>query len=202
MKYKKLNLRGFTIIETMIVISIVGLIMVVLFIAVPELQRNERDHQRKEYANRVFQAMEEYYKNNGHFVNPDSPNHEDEKFLLSYMPEGKDPTVGKSYAAKDDSEIDYFSGGTGTKNRATVIYYSGIRHDFILQKGQIAIAMGHVCYVSEADSYRGAPGRTLYISDAEYHRKHIYDMFAVVVYQEHGGYFCLDDFQGNRSAAP
>jgi prepilin-type N-terminal cleavage/methylation domain-containing protein len=35
--------NGFTIIETMIALSIVGLIMVIVFIAVPEMQSSVRD---------------------------------------------------------------------------------------------------------------------------------------------------------------
>jgi prepilin-type N-terminal cleavage/methylation domain-containing protein len=42
---KKRN-EGFTIIEVMIVLAIAGLIMLVVFLAVPALQRNSRNTQR------------------------------------------------------------------------------------------------------------------------------------------------------------
>lgn len=41
------NRSGFTIIEVMIVLAIAGVIMLALFLAVPALQRNSRNNQRK-----------------------------------------------------------------------------------------------------------------------------------------------------------
>ncbi len=55
---------GFTIIEVMIVLAIAGLIMVIVFIAVPQLQRNQRDQTRQNIANRVKAEMETYAGNN------------------------------------------------------------------------------------------------------------------------------------------
>src|SRR5258708_6206634 len=60
---KKTN-RGFTIIEVMIVLAIAGLIMVIVFIAVPQLQRNQRDNARQSIANRVKAELETYAGNN------------------------------------------------------------------------------------------------------------------------------------------
>lgn len=60
---KKTN-RGFTIIEIMIVLAIAGLIMVIVFIAVPQLQRNQRDNARQSIANRVKAELETYAGNN------------------------------------------------------------------------------------------------------------------------------------------
>jgi type II secretory pathway pseudopilin PulG len=51
---------GFTIIEVVLVIAIVGFIMIILFIALPQLQRNIRDHQRKNLANTIFDALDAY----------------------------------------------------------------------------------------------------------------------------------------------
>ena len=39
--------KGFTIIEVMIVLAIAGLILLIIFLAVPALQRNVRNTQRK-----------------------------------------------------------------------------------------------------------------------------------------------------------
>ena len=44
---KKRN-QGFTIIEVMIVLAIAGLIMLIVFLAVPALQRNQRNTARKQ----------------------------------------------------------------------------------------------------------------------------------------------------------
>jgi prepilin-type N-terminal cleavage/methylation domain-containing protein len=56
--------EGFTIIEVLIVLAIAGLIMVVVFLAVPALNRNSRNNQRKTEANNVLAAMSEYANNN------------------------------------------------------------------------------------------------------------------------------------------
>jgi prepilin-type N-terminal cleavage/methylation domain-containing protein len=56
--------QGFTIIEVMIVLAIAGLIMAIVFIAVPALQRTQRDTRRKNDMNRLFSALETYAGNN------------------------------------------------------------------------------------------------------------------------------------------
>jgi len=56
--------EGFTIIEVMIVLAIAGLIMVIVFIAVPQLQRNQRDNARQNIANRVEAEIQTYGGNN------------------------------------------------------------------------------------------------------------------------------------------
>lgn len=56
--------RGFTIIEVMIVLAIAGLILAIVFIAVPQLQRNTRDNQRQNVASRLKAELETYASNN------------------------------------------------------------------------------------------------------------------------------------------
>jgi len=56
--------QGFTIIEVMIVLAIAGLIMAIVFFAVPQLQRNARDNQRQSVANRVKAELDTYSGNN------------------------------------------------------------------------------------------------------------------------------------------
>lgn len=55
---------GFTIIEVLIVLAIAGLIMVVVFLAVPNLQRSQRNNSRKTDANNVLSAIGDYVSNN------------------------------------------------------------------------------------------------------------------------------------------
>jgi prepilin-type N-terminal cleavage/methylation domain-containing protein len=62
-KLKKTNNKGFTIIEVMIVLAIVGLIMLIVFLAVPALQRNSRNTQRKNDASSVAGALSTYISN-------------------------------------------------------------------------------------------------------------------------------------------
>jgi prepilin-type N-terminal cleavage/methylation domain-containing protein len=55
---------GFTIIEVMIVLAIAGLILLIVFLAVPALQRNSRNTTAKNDAASVAAAMNEYKSNN------------------------------------------------------------------------------------------------------------------------------------------
>lgn len=56
--------KGFTIIEVLIVLAIAGLIMLVVFLAVPALQRNSRNTQRTTDAGNILSSMSEYVGNN------------------------------------------------------------------------------------------------------------------------------------------
>lgn len=60
----KRSLGGFTIIEVMIVLAIAGLILAIVFIAVPQLQRNTRDNTRQNIVTRVKAEIETYASNN------------------------------------------------------------------------------------------------------------------------------------------
>ena len=58
------NKKGFTIIEVVLVLAIAGLIFLMVFIALPALQRNQRDTQRKNDLNRELTAVRNYQANN------------------------------------------------------------------------------------------------------------------------------------------
>lgn len=55
--------EGFTIIEVLIVLAIAGLIMLIVFMAVPALQRNSRNTQRKNEVAALHGAVNEYINN-------------------------------------------------------------------------------------------------------------------------------------------
>jgi prepilin-type N-terminal cleavage/methylation domain-containing protein len=55
---------GFTIIEVMIVLAIAGLIMAIVFVAIPQLQKNTRNTTRKDVLNRVKTEIDNYSSNN------------------------------------------------------------------------------------------------------------------------------------------
>lgn len=56
--------KGFTIIEVVLVLAIAGLIFMMVFVALPSLQRNQRDSQRKQDMNRAEVAVVNYTSNN------------------------------------------------------------------------------------------------------------------------------------------
>jgi prepilin-type N-terminal cleavage/methylation domain-containing protein len=56
---------GFTIIEVLIVLAIAGLILLIVFLAIPALQRNAHNTSRKEDVSSLVAALNEYTDNNG-----------------------------------------------------------------------------------------------------------------------------------------
>lgn len=56
--------KGFTIIEVLIVLAIAGLIVLIVFLAVPALQRNSRNTQRKNDVSAAVGSMQEVTNNN------------------------------------------------------------------------------------------------------------------------------------------
>ena len=63
-KLKTSNNKGFTIIEVMIVLAIAGLIILIVLLAVPALQRNGRNTAIKNDVSAVTAAINEYKSNN------------------------------------------------------------------------------------------------------------------------------------------
>ncbi len=64
MKKINTNKKGFTIIEVVLVLAIAGLIFMMVFIALPALQRSQRDTQRSNDIGRVQTALNQYQANN------------------------------------------------------------------------------------------------------------------------------------------
>lgn len=58
------TLGGFTIIEVVLVLAIAGLIFLMVFIALPQLQRAQRDTQRRNDLGRLEGAITQYQTNN------------------------------------------------------------------------------------------------------------------------------------------
>jgi prepilin-type N-terminal cleavage/methylation domain-containing protein len=64
LKNRKSDQAGFTIIEVLIVLAIAGLILLIVFLAVPALQRSSRNTQRKNDAAAVGGAVANFISNN------------------------------------------------------------------------------------------------------------------------------------------
>lgn len=58
------NKKGFTIIEVVLVLAIAGLIFLMVFIALPALQRSQRNTQREDDMARILTAVNDYQTNN------------------------------------------------------------------------------------------------------------------------------------------
>jgi prepilin-type N-terminal cleavage/methylation domain-containing protein len=62
--YKQKRQQGFTIIEILIVLAIAAVILLIVFLAVPSLQRNSRNTQRKNDVSTLLGGMSEFASNN------------------------------------------------------------------------------------------------------------------------------------------
>ena len=63
-KNKNLTKKGFTIIEVVLALAIAGLIFLMVFLALPALQRSQRDTQRKQDVAMVVTALHNWKANN------------------------------------------------------------------------------------------------------------------------------------------
>jgi prepilin-type N-terminal cleavage/methylation domain-containing protein len=92
------NSKGFTIIEVVLVLAIAGLIFLVVFLALPALQRGQRDTARKQDLGRFMSQLTAYQSNNqgqlpGSWTST-SP------FVTNYLTNNqsfKDPSTGSDY---------------------------------------------------------------------------------------------------------
>lgn len=94
--------KGFTIIEVVLVLAIAGLIFLMVFIALPALQRNQRDTQRRSDVGTFVSQLQSYSTNNKGKV-PSNQGDLD-TFMKGYLKadaEGfNDPTTGTAHTAK------------------------------------------------------------------------------------------------------
>jgi prepilin-type N-terminal cleavage/methylation domain-containing protein len=203
---KKNNKKpGFTIIEIVIVLAIVGLITAIVFVAVPEAQRSVRDSYRRTYARSVVEAMEEYYKNNGKFpgCGESCPSTEAVRFITKYLTEGKDPSTGESYNEPDVTQlVPAGPGAIATISHSTLYVYAGgsLEHNLLPAFGQLYIGANHWCYSSTGNDPSGT-GPTNGPPLAGVNGDIAYDKFAVVIFQENGGYFCVDNFAKHTNSS-
>lgn len=55
---------GFTIIETLIVLAIAGLILLIVFLAIPQLERSSSNNERKQEVQTILEAVSDYELDN------------------------------------------------------------------------------------------------------------------------------------------
>lgn len=96
--------KGFTIIEVVLVLAIAGLIFLMVFIALPALQRSQRDTQRKDDLSRVLSQLQQYQSNNRNALPTNWS-----AFETDYLTTGGDSFIDPSgpTSAQGDSQTTY-----------------------------------------------------------------------------------------------
>ncbi len=169
------NRKGFTIIEVVLVLAIAGLIFLMVFVALPALQRSQRDTARREDMSRLVSQIEQYKTNNRGVVPActnatctDPGNIGVAAFVNSYMKqdtgEFEDPQ-GAQYT---------FIQGTGANGSNAIVASGNPAHNIIMYGTGVRCA-----------------GENIVASSAGARA------FAVRIRLEGSGYFCQDSGTSN-----
>jgi len=94
--------QGFTIIEVVLVLAIAGLIFLIVFLALPALQRSQRDTQRKNDLSRFMSQLTQYQSNHqGAVPTGTGDGAWNTSFVSAYLTNGgqtfNDPQTGTQY---------------------------------------------------------------------------------------------------------
>ena len=115
------NQKGFTIIEVVLVLAIAGLIFLMVFIALPALQRSQRDTQRRDDVSRFISQLSSYATNNRGAIPAatataiaSGSNSFAEQYLKRSDGEFQDPQSGENYT--------FSYGASGTATTSQMVY--------------------------------------------------------------------------------
>ena len=181
--------KGFTIIEVVLVLAIAGLIFLMVFVALPALQRSQRDSARRNDLSRVDTSLVQYQTNNQGTGNGNLPasgswvgsstfgdtckNNAACSFVRNYMNSGTSDNVSKNEFQDPDGQ--YYSMRIMTAGDAK----SGWNYQNNSGSGA---AMNHTIYIFPSAKCNGES----VTSDTERH-------FAIVYRLEGAGTYCIDD---------
>lgn len=127
--------QGFTIIEVVLVLAIAGLIFLVVFLAVPALQRSQRDTARKNDLSRFMSQISSYQSNNKGTV-PVASAAGVSAFVAAYL-----TPAGDTFEDPSGGDYTYVYGvGAGPTTRGQIRYATaatcGANGDVVAATGQ------------------------------------------------------------------
>lgn len=136
------NKQGFTIIEVMIVLAIAGVIMLVVFLAVPALQRNSRNTQRTSDVAHLTGLITEWQASHGGIAlsklndstSAAGPNLANENFSIFTKPAaGTNVTAYSSSPAATNTNLDtFFVYTNATCSGSTAVNAGGGSRSFVV----------------------------------------------------------------------
>lgn len=157
--------KGFTIIEVVLVLAIAGLIFLVVFLALPALQRGQRDTQRKNDLGRFTSQISSYQSNNQGALPANTAAWN--TFVANYLTVGgtsfAEPSTGSTYAVTASATL---------PPAATAPDFSGAN------QSTIYVYTGAMCNSANASGVSANAGSRNY---------------AALIFQEQGGYYCADN---------
>ncbi len=164
--------HGFTIIEVVLVLAVAGLIFLIVFVALPQLQRARRDTQRKSHLGQVAGAIESFASNNRGLYPTTSAGTFDD-FVDGVEANFISPSTGLPY----DYHYRSVSGAWTANTSPDEIYMDG-SNARCRDPGEVPIG-------SEYNPFE------YFDEDQQDHRS--LASFAVVIGLETGGWYCLDN---------
>lgn len=181
--------KGFTIIEVVLVLAIAGLIFLMVFVALPALQRSQRDTARRNDLARVDTSLVQYQTNNqgtnngsnlptdsaawgpniGTFTDGCSGNNESAcRFVRNYMNSG----------VSDTNQENTFQDPDGTFYGMDIQRLGGTATEYVYDGNE----MDHIVHVLVSARCEGERA----VEDTARH-------FAIVYRLEGAGTYCIDD---------
>ena len=190
--------KGFTIIEVVLVLAIAGLIFLMVFVALPALQRSQRDTARRNDLSRVDTSLVQYQTNNqgtnggsnlpvaGEFPAsqssefPNPCNSSACSFVRNYMNSGTSNTVDVNTFQDPDG---WYYGMKILSHAESQLTDTGGTWEYSnSEEGGNANAMDHIIYVLTGAKCDGEK----VTGDSQRH-------FAIVYRLEGAGTYCIDD---------
>jgi prepilin-type N-terminal cleavage/methylation domain-containing protein len=133
------SMRGFTIIEVLIVLAIVGVVLMTILLALPAVKRNSRDIARKHLAEVTASEMDEYYTTHG-LSYPNDPTTMC-TFIKAYLEDetGAQPACNATYVASKDCVL--------VKGKRYSVCYHDLSssHGYEPPFDEVSIQLGHWC---------------------------------------------------------
>lgn len=140
---KKLNKKGFTLIEVVLVLAIGGLIFLLAFLAFQQASTNRRDTSRRSDASRFVGEVQNYMSDHGSASSAPDKTTFDGTIFSDYLNSPKAPD-GKSYvAASDLKTVDnvVYTKGTNTAksacNQTDTLTAADYKIEIKLEKGTV-----------------------------------------------------------------
>ena len=188
---KKRN--AFTIIEVVLVLAIAGLIFLMVFIALPALQRSQRNTRRRQDVARISSAVTTYYSNTGKM--PFGKSTElgmryrlDYDFLKNYI----DNNIDASSAVANQNTVDFAVGCESGKTCEEFSDPNGSVYQVSLANASSSLSsdasnnMNKIFF--NASRKCNADGTTMSISGGS-----AASIYSVVVVLEGGALYCADN---------
>ena len=174
------NKKGFTIIEVVLVLAIAGLIFLMVFIALPALQRSQRNTQREDDIARVLTAVNSFQTNNSGkvpFTFTGSTGSVDKNFVKRYVDDQCETSDGVNYTKCGDQ----FTDPDGT------IYILQAKEKLTANKDNLSLptTVNHTIYAYVNASCGDSEG-TLKVSTGD-------RQVALVYVEEGGAIYCNDN---------